>query len=201
MSAAGIACREDVEKEMRKNCISAQPKTQLTSTRLPSTGIVVKPSLKGPLSPHSIFNYAFLGRHKPVLTVLGENRFTATPPKASPAFPTAGWAAGHCLQTTSPTGTQPRLGPVLGEPSGKTQGRGSRLAQPRRGAGDTCSTNLPDAPGARPGRPPPAVAAWKPLAFKKYLQEWKGGGKKEMVFAEAHSSAHFHVCQSLLAWL
>lgn len=123
MSAAGIACREDVEKEIRKNCISAQPKTQLTSTRLPSTGIVAKPSLKGPLSPHSIFNYAFLGRHKPVLTVLGENRFTATPPQSIACVPHCRLGCGSLLpnniahRNTAPP--RPRPWRAIGENTGQ----------------------------------------------------------------------------------
>ena len=109
--------------------------------------------LKQPLSLRGIFNYAFLGHHKPASTVLGENRFTRKPPRASPAFPSIGWAAGRCLQTASPMGNHHRLSPDLGKPSGKMRGRGLRLAQPWRGAGNTWTANLPDSPGARLGSP------------------------------------------------
>lgn len=177
---------------MRENCTSPRPKTQLASTRTPSAGIVVKPNLKGPLNPQSVFNYAFLGRHKPARTAVGENRSTNLFSEQIPSKHR--WAAGHCLQPTSPSGKQPR--PWKG--SGENTGQGLKVSSApprRRGYLRHEFANSPE----------PPVAAWKPLAFKKYSQEWKGGGKKkikkEMVFAEAHSSAHFHVCQSLLAWL
>lgn len=160
MAAAGIACREDVEKEMRKNCISSQPKTQLTSTHPASAETAVKPSLKGPLSPHSIYIYAFLGRHKPARTLLGDNRFTAKSPQSIACIPRCRLG---CRSLTACKQHRPReCGSGLGQAAGKTQGRGlkvrgkpqgggSRSAQPRRGAAGTCDTNLPDAPGARPG--------------------------------------------------
>lgn len=131
---AGIACREDVEKEMRKNCISPQAQTQLTSTHPLSTGTVVKPSLKGPLRPQNTFNYAFLAQ-----TVLGENKFTANPLKASPA---GLWvtACKHHPRENSPS---------LGKAAGKTQGQGLRVVPDPRGPGGTCGTDLPDSSRAR----------------------------------------------------
>lgn len=87
-----------------------------------------------------------------------------------------GWVC--CLQVAFPLGKHHRLVHI----------RGTRGLKP----GQICPSSLFHSP-------PQAVTAWKPLAFKNTCRN--GRGEEKMVFAEAHSSAHFHVCQSLLAWL
>lgn len=88
-NCSGNHHREDFERESGGTTTfhASEKKTTHSSTHVPSTGFLAKPSLKGPLSPHNVFNYAFLGHQKLALIVLGENRFTTNPPKAWSAFP------------------------------------------------------------------------------------------------------------------
>lgn len=130
---AGMACREDVEKEMRKICISPQPQTQLTSTHPLSTGTAVKPSLKGPLSPQSTFNYAFLAR-----TVLGEKNSQQIPPKHL-------LLGCGSLPANITTGKQPQ--PWKGSRENTRAGAQGCSSPPKPWG--YLRTDLPDGPGAR----------------------------------------------------